>query len=138
MTFGRYCPRCDRDTYPAGDGACSECGNRMPTVPPTDARKLLAEFGATVLNSGTIFDLQVMAAGTSSTLTKAQLRVLAVAVQWGRVLGKWDDPDLVVLRTAGFVDSEMLRNATGKASSTYLWTATDAARDFLAMERVGR
>lgn len=136
MTSARYCTYCDRDTYPAANGGCSDCGHAMPRHAMTDAQvtagamTLLARYG------------EMSLAGTHDTggvpiLNKSQIRRLEIVARFGRVLGPWNEPDLVKLRTGGLIASEQLHNLTGKSSSSYLWAITDAGRRFLQNERPG-
>lgn len=126
MSFLRYCGYCDADRLPNFQGVCPACGNKVaPTRAPTSP---------TIIgyDPATSADLSVV----HPPLTRTQLRKLAVLGRYQRGLGAWDDAELVGLRTAGLVDGEMLRNVTGNASSTYLWSITASGRAFLSTEGV--
>lgn len=132
-----YCTRCDKDTAPTVSGDCSECGHRMPWARMTEAQ---VTAGAEALLAR---HAQLEAAANArqreaQQLTKRQLKMLNTVDRHGRVLGAWNDKDLGQLRLAGFVRAEELRNATGKASSSYLWMLTTAGARFLETEGLSR
>lgn len=119
----RYCHFCDGDRAPMAGGLCADCGNRMPSVPPSyqpPVTGAVADCGPT----------------SEPVLTSRQIKTLGIVAKHRRVLGPWNDGDLVELETSRLVAREQIYSSTGKQGSLRIWSVTDLGDRFL-MQRGG-
>lgn len=123
MSDVRYCHFCDADRAPMTGGLCSDCGNRMPSVPASyrpPAPAAADNFAPT----------------SEPLLTSRQIRTLGIVAKHRRVLGLWNDGDLITLETIRLVAREQIYSSTGKQGSLRIWSVTDLGDRFL-MQRGG-
>lgn len=122
MSDLRYCHFCDGDRAPMAGGMCADCGNRMPSVPSS----YLNIVGADAFSAG----------ASEPILTSRQIKTLGIVAKHRRVLGPWNDGDLVKLETSRLVAREQIYSSTGKQGSLRIWSVTDLGDRFL-MQRGG-
>lgn len=123
MSSLRYCPSCDADCAPTVGGLCADCGRRMPTVSSSYRPPII----------GAVMDF---APTSEPVLTSRQIKTLGIVAKHRRVLGRWNDGDLVKLETSRLVAREQIYSSTGKQGSLRIWSVTDLGDGFL-MQRGG-